>query len=65
MQLPECVFDVLFQVEKDFDRHGVLMDRFVGQIWDSAVDIYGIPNGVSKAITNNKTLQFYIHKYIE
>lgn len=55
----------LNKVEKNMSKHGELMDRFVGQIWDSAVDIYGIPNGVSKAVTNNETLQVYLYKYIE
>ena len=53
------------QVAKDMDRHGPLMDRFIGQIWDSVVDIYGIPYGTSRALTNNKILQASIQKYLE
>jgi len=40
------------------------MDRFVGQIWDSAVDFNDIPDGVSRAISSNETIKAYIKKYL-
>ena len=54
----------MFQIDKNLDRHGPLVDRFVGQIWDSGVDIYGIPDGVPMAITNNKIIQASLKKYL-
>ncbi|KAK3895381.1 hypothetical protein Pcinc_000909 [Petrolisthes cinctipes] len=56
--------EAMVKIEQDFAKHGHLLNRFVGQIWDSAVDIHGIPNGVSRAITNNPTLQRNIKKYL-
>ena len=53
------------QMANDMARHGPLMDRMVGQIWDSVVDVEGIPDGTSKAVTQNKHLQLYIRKYLE
>lgn len=55
----------MVQVANDMARHGPLMDRLVGQIWDSPVDIQGIPVGTAKAVTNNKTLQTSIQKYLD
>jgi len=49
--------EALVQVEADFERHGPLLDRIAGQIWDSGVDMSGIPVGVSKSLTRNKLLQ--------
>ncbi|MCL4115743.1 UNVERIFIED_CONTAM: hypothetical protein GTU68_044616 [Idotea baltica] len=52
------------KVEADRETHGPLLKRFVGQIWDSAVDIYGIPEGLPRAITTNKVLQKSMKKYL-
>ncbi|XP_068230377.1 transmembrane protein 53-B-like isoform X1 [Palaemon carinicauda] len=57
--------ELLVKVEKEFDKHGHLLDRMVGQIWDSPVDLEGIPFGTSRAITNNVTIQNSIQKYLE
>lgn len=56
--------EVLGKIEQDMEKHGHLLNRFVGQIWDSAVDMYGIPDGVPRAITNNISLQRNIKKYL-
>lgn len=52
------------QIDQDMKKHGHLLNRFVAQIWDSAVDMYGIPDGVPRAITNNVSLQRNIKKYL-
>ncbi|XP_042862634.1 transmembrane protein 53-B-like [Penaeus japonicus] len=57
--------EVMVKVEKDFKKHGHLLNRFVGQIWDSGVDIDGIPDGMPRAITNNALLQKSMKKYLE
>ncbi|KAF2354517.1 Protein of unknown function DUF829 TMEM53 [Trinorchestia longiramus] len=49
--------EALVQIEQDLDTHGPLLERFVGQIWDSGVDIYAIPDGVSKIASNKATQQ--------
>lgn len=54
----------LLQIKNDMQKHGHLLNRFVGQIWDSAVDVDGIPDGVPRAITNNLSLQRNIRKYL-
>ncbi|KAA0203840.1 hypothetical protein HAZT_HAZT002329 [Hyalella azteca] len=55
----------MLKMANDVQRYGPLMDRFVGQIWDSPVDVEGIPSGVAKAITANKLLQSSIQSYLE
>ncbi|XP_042217760.1 uncharacterized protein LOC121863264 isoform X2 [Homarus americanus] len=56
--------EVMVKIHNNMQKHGHLLDRFVGQIWDSGVDIDGIPDGVPRAITNNKALQRNIKKYL-
>ncbi|XP_063863418.1 uncharacterized protein LOC135102315 [Scylla paramamosain] len=56
--------EVLGKIDQDMKKHGHLLNRFVAQIWDSAVDMYGIPDGVPRAITNNVSLQRNIKKYL-
>lgn len=56
--------EVMNKIKNDMQKHGLLLNRFVGQIWDSAVDIDGIPDGVPRAITNNLSLQRNIKKYL-
>lgn len=57
--------EVMVKMEQEFQKHGHLLDLFVGQIWDSPVDLKGIPYGTSRAITNNVTLQKSMQKYLE
>ncbi|XP_018007698.1 uncharacterized protein LOC108665453 isoform X2 [Hyalella azteca] len=54
----------LVQIDRNFTQHGHLLDRFVGQIWDSGVDIYAIPDGLSK-IARSKASQKLIKHYVE
>lgn len=56
--------EALVKIEQNFAKHGPILNRFVGQIWDSAVDIDGIPDGVPRAITNNPVFQRNIKKYL-
>lgn len=55
----------MVEVEKDFEKHGHLLDRFVGQIWDSVVDVGGMPIGVARSVTDLKFLQDYIQSALE
>ena len=52
------------QAAADMDRHLPVLNRIVGQIWDSPVDLYALPDGIAKAITSNETLQASIKKYL-
>lgn len=53
------------------DKYKNFGDRVYGQIFDSPVDFYGVPNGVARAITKNRTkaakiesaLEWYMHKF--
>ncbi|CAL4157268.1 unnamed protein product, partial [Meganyctiphanes norvegica] len=46
-----------------------LADRFVGQIWDSPVDIQGIPTGMPAAMSSNQLFRkggkFFLENYLE
>ena len=39
------------------EQYGPLLDRIVGQIWDSVVDVSGLPIGVARSVTSNPVLQ--------
>ncbi|XP_045601040.1 uncharacterized protein [Procambarus clarkii] len=56
--------ELMVKIQNDMQKHGHLLNRFVGQVWDSAVDIDGIPDGVPRAVTNNQSLQRNIKKYL-
>ena len=47
------------------DRHDCLKKRFVGQIYDSGADIYAIPVGFARAITDNKVIQLSLTRYLQ
>uniref|UniRef100_A0A2P2I707 Transmembrane protein 53-like n=1 Tax=Hirondellea gigas TaxID=1518452 RepID=A0A2P2I707_9CRUS len=55
----------LVQMSNNMELHAPVLNRFVGQIWDSPVDVHGIPVGTSKAVTNNQILQTSIKKYLD
>ncbi|XP_064114848.1 transmembrane protein 53-like [Macrobrachium nipponense] len=57
--------ELMVKVENDFKKHSPILNRMVGQIWDSPVDLEGIPFGTSRAVTNNVTIQRSIQKYLE
>ncbi|RXG70364.1 hypothetical protein Avbf_01003 [Armadillidium vulgare] len=54
----------MVKVSDDMDYHGPILKRFVGQIWDSGADIYQIPRGIPKSVSNNKLLQNSMEKYL-
>ncbi|XP_045600988.2 transmembrane protein 53-B isoform X2 [Procambarus clarkii] len=56
--------ELMVKIQNNMQKHGHLLNRFVGQIWDSGVDIEGIPIGVPRAITNNQNIQNNIKKYL-
>ncbi|GAB6030932.1 hypothetical protein CHUAL_007758 [Chamberlinius hualienensis] len=45
-------------------KYDGLSQKIVGQVFDSAVDYYSIPNGLAKAITNNRHIQKWLEMYI-
>lgn len=50
---------------RDMEKYKPLLDRFIGQIWDSAADISEIHVGVPKAIfPRNPTMQGALTKYM-
>ncbi|KAA0203844.1 hypothetical protein HAZT_HAZT002330 [Hyalella azteca] len=55
----------MVMMANDEERYSPVMERFAGQIWDSPVDLEGIPYGVAKAVTANKLLQSSIQSYLE
>lgn len=57
--------ECMVQMTRDTDRYRDILDRFCGQIWDSAADITEIPVGVPKAMfPNNKTLENALRSYM-
>jgi hypothetical protein len=55
--------EVLNMLEEEHNRE--LVDRIVGQIWDSVVDFEGIPTGLPKAVfPNNAVLRASLQKYV-
>ncbi|KAK7071077.1 hypothetical protein SK128_024599 [Halocaridina rubra] len=57
--------ELMVKVKNDMDSHGHLLSRFIGQIWDSGVDLQGIPEGLPTSITSNVALQNSMRKYLE
>ncbi|XP_045175304.2 transmembrane protein 53-like [Mercenaria mercenaria] len=63
--------EVLTNFEKYPDKYGDVSRRLRGQIFDSVIDFYGIPGGIARAITHNKsignkidtTLEWYLKKF--
>lgn len=49
--------EALVKMDLEAEQYGPLLDRFVGQIWDSAVDVRGLPIGVARSMTTNSALQ--------
>ncbi|KAG5679530.1 hypothetical protein PVAND_009091 [Polypedilum vanderplanki] len=57
--------ECLVHMNKDLKKYEPLLNRFVGQIWDSAADITEIPIGVPKALfPNNEKLQAPLRNYM-
>jgi hypothetical protein len=63
--------EVLTTLENNPDKYEKFGRRLRGQIFDSVIDFYGIPGGVARAATHNKsignkidvTLEWYLSKF--
>lgn len=63
--------EVLTNFQKYPDQYDHVSRRLRGQIFDSVIDFYGIPGGIARAATHNKTLgdkidstlQWYLTKF--
>lgn len=57
--------EVMVKMSHNQERYQPVIDRIVGHIWDSAVDITEIPVGFPRAVfPNNAVLQATVEKYI-
>ncbi|CRK95794.1 CLUMA_CG009251, isoform A [Clunio marinus] len=57
--------ECLMQMDKDRERYQTVLDRIIGQVWDSAADITEIPVGVPKALfPRNPKLQSALRNYM-
>lgn len=57
--------EVLAIMAQDQERYKDIIDRIVGQIWDSAADITEIPIGFPKAVfPKNPVLEKALRQYI-
>jgi hypothetical protein len=55
----------MVKMSHDRERYQPVIDRIVGHIWDSAVDINEIPVGFPRAVfPNNAVLQATVEKYL-
>lgn len=58
--------EVLDMIEKDNQRYDHVIDRIVGQVWDSAADITEICIGTPRAVfPKNLVMQKVLEKYME
>ncbi|CAH1123920.1 unnamed protein product [Ceutorhynchus assimilis] len=57
--------EVMVQMAHDMDRYQHILDRMVGQVWDSAADVTEIHKGVPPAVfPRNKVMAAALQKYI-
>lgn len=57
--------EVMVKMKSDMEKHGPLLNRFVGQVWDSGVDLQGIPEGLPTSLTSHEGLRASMKKYLE
>ncbi|CAK9819725.1 hypothetical protein ANTPLA_LOCUS10350 [Anthophora plagiata] len=58
--------EVLDLVQSNRQKYCNVMDRIVGQVWDSLVYVTGIPLGIPRAVfPKNEMLQGILQKYLE
>lgn len=58
--------EVLDLINKDPKRYEKVVNRIMGQVWDSAVDVSDMATGTAKAaFPNNQLLQNMLRKYLE
>lgn len=57
--------ECLAQMQKDSAKYQTVIDRIIGQVWDSAADITEIPIGVPRALfPRNPRLQIALRNYM-
>ncbi|KAG6803454.1 transmembrane protein 53-A [Apis mellifera caucasica] len=58
--------EILDLIQSDYQKYNNVIERIVGQIWDSLADVTELSIGVPRAIfPNNKMLQNMFQKYLE
>lgn len=58
--------ELLDFVHEDRDKYNHVIDRIVGQVWDSAADITELTMGTAKAVfPHNEMMQNIARKYLE
>ncbi|KAL4224734.1 hypothetical protein ACF0H5_015431 [Mactra antiquata] len=57
--------EVLTNLQKYPEKYGSISQRLRGQIFDSVVDFYGIPGGISRAVTRNEKIGSKIESSLE
>ncbi|KOC59260.1 hypothetical protein WH47_11446 [Habropoda laboriosa] len=58
--------EVLDLVQSNHQKYNNVIDRIVGQVWDSLVYVTGIPLGIPRAVfPRNEMLQNMLQKYLE
>lgn len=58
--------EVMVRMSLDLERYQPVIDRIIGQIWDSAADVTEIPVGLPRAVfPKNAVLQATVQKYIQ
>uniref|UniRef100_A0A646QFE6 Transmembrane protein 53 n=1 Tax=Hemiscolopendra marginata TaxID=943146 RepID=A0A646QFE6_9MYRI len=55
--------EMLVHVQNNLNKYQPVTNKIIGQIFDSAVDWDGIPQGFSKAVTDNKVMQKSLELY--
>lgn len=56
--------EVLIKLAQDIHIYQPIIDRIVGQVWDSAADITEIPEGIPQAVfPNSKIMQMLLRQY--
>lgn len=57
--------ECMVHMARDEKRYSGILNRIIGQVWDSAADITEIPVGVPKALfPSNQTLQSALKHYM-
>ncbi|XP_076236496.1 transmembrane protein 53-like lethal (2) k09913 [Calliopsis andreniformis] len=58
--------EVLDLIQNNREKYAKVIDRIVGQIWDSATDVTELSIGTPRAVfPNNEMLQIMLQKYLE
>lgn len=58
--------EVLELIQSDREKYGYVIDRIVGQIWDSAADVTELSIGTPRAVfPKNQMLQNMLQKYLD